>query len=105
MIYLHLFLISCVVVYIVDISGFTESWRGLISEKMKVKNLRPLPPFDCGQCMVWWVTLAFVCLKRELSVYTIAACGGYSFLSNTIYQLMLFIREWMIFIFRHTPKR
>lgn len=103
MIYLHLFLISCLVVYIVDISGFTDSWRNLLSEKMKIRNLRRLPPFDCGQCMVWWVGLGYCVYRGDVSVWTVCACGGYSFLSNTIYQLMLFIREWLLFLFRHTP--
>lgn len=86
-------LLSVVVVYVVDISGFTESWRDGLARLLKVRTLRPLHPFDCGQCMTWWSTLILCICEGELSLPTIAVCALLSLLSNPIGQLLIFMRE------------
>ena len=49
---LQLLLLAASVTYIVDVSGFTESWRALLARVLHIRpeNLRALPPFDCGKC-------------------------------------------------------
>ena len=58
-IYIDLILVALVTIYIVDISGFTESWRTALARSLKISEsaMRPLKPFDCGKCMTWWVCL------------------------------------------------
>ena len=43
-------LITAIVVYIVDLSGFTQSWKQAISAKFGGK-CRIGKPFDCSLCM------------------------------------------------------
>lgn len=97
-IYTHLLLLSLVTIYIVDISGFTLSWREALSRWLKVSALRPLKPFDCGKCMTWWVCLIYPICTGDISLGTIAFAALLSHLSNPIGELMIFIREWMIHI-------
>ena len=49
---LQLLLLAASVTYIVDVSGFTESWRALLARVLHIRpdQLRALPPFDCGKC-------------------------------------------------------
>lgn len=94
-IYLQLPIVAAIVVYIVDVSGFTQSWRGLVARCLKVReeNLRPLKPFDCGLCMTWWTCLAYALAVGELSLLTVAEAALLSHLSIPIGALLVFIRE------------
>ena len=97
-IYIDLILVALVTIYIVDISGFTESWRSLVATKLHISHLKPLPPFDCSLCMTWWVCLIYALCTGHLNLGTIAFAALLSHLSNPIGELMIFIREWMIHI-------
>jgi len=91
-------LVALVTVYIVDISGFTQSWRSLLSRITGVKNLRSLPPFDCGKCMTFWVCLIYSGFNWGLTLPIIGYSCFLSFLSVPIGNSMIFIREWIIHI-------
>ena len=49
--YFELLLVAAIVVYIVDLSGFTQTWLGWLSKLLK-GPVRQLRPFSCGQCMI-----------------------------------------------------
>lgn len=99
-IYIDLLLVALITIYIVDISGFTESWRTALARSLKISEsaMRPLKPFDCGKCMTWWVCLIYPICTGDISLGTIAFAALLSHLSNPIGELMIFIREWMIHI-------
>lgn len=97
-IYIDLLLVAFITIYVVDISGFTESWRSLVATKLHISHLKPLPPFDCSLCMTWWVCLIYALCTGHLNLGTIAFAALLSHLSNPIGELMIFIREWMIHI-------
>lgn len=107
-IYLQLFLIAVVVVYVVDVSGFTASWRHALARRLGYEDddeLRPLPPFDCGKCMTWWATVIFTIAAGHFSLLTLAACALLSMLSDTINALLLFIHETLGYIIdKITPR-
>ena len=94
-IYIEMLLVALVTIYIVDISGFTESWRSALAGflKMDVENMKPLPPFDCSLCMTWWICLIYALCVGQISLGTIAFSALLSHLSNPIGGLMIFIRE------------
>ena len=101
-IYLQLPILAVVVVYCVDLSGFTQSWRGILARRLGFPDadaLRPLPPFDCGKCATWWACLIYAAAAGHLSLLTIAEAAALSLLSDTIGALLLFIHEalgWII---------
>ena len=97
-IYIDLLMVALITIYIVDISGFTESWRAALARSLKISEsvMRPLKPFDCGKCMTWWVCLIYPICTEDISLGTIAFAALLSHLSNPIGELMIFIREWMI---------
>ena len=99
-IYLQLLLVAAVTIYIVDLSGFTDSWRSALARRMHINetNLRPLKPFDCSLCMTWWVCLIYALIEGQLSLPVIAYSALLSFLSLPIGQALLFIREWALWL-------
>lgn len=98
--YIDIILVALVTIYIVDLSGFTESWRSLVARWLKVKALKPLPPFDCGQCMTWWVCIAYSLVVGSFSLPMLAFIALLAFLSIPIGQVLIFIREGLLLAIR-----
>ena len=96
--YIDLLLVALVTIYIVDISGVTDSWRSALAHWLKVKSLKPLPPFDCGKCMAWWMCLLYSLCTGTFSLATVAFSALMSLLSIPLGQVLIFIREWMNWI-------
>lgn len=92
-IYIQLLLIAAITVYIVDLSGFTQTWRAALAKWIKAKDLKPMKPFDCGQCMTWWVCIFYSICVDEFSLPVLAYSAMLSFLSIPIGQFLISIRE------------
>lgn len=95
-IYIDILLVALVTIYIVDLSGFTESWRSLLATKLHIKALKPLPPFDCGKCATWWVSIIYAAILHRFCLGTVAFSALLSLLSIPIGQFLIFIREGLI---------
>lgn len=92
-IYIDIILVALLAVYIVDVSGFTETWRAWLADALGVKRLRPLPPFDCGKCATWWACVIYAAASGRFGLGTLAASALLSLLSIPLGQMMIFIRE------------
>lgn len=97
-IYTDLLLMSLTVSYIVDVSGFTQSWRSALARWLgrSASALRPLPPFDCGKCMTFWACLIFTLIEGAFSLRVLAYICLLSCLSVTAGQVFIFIREGLL---------
>lgn len=98
--YVNILLLDVVIIYIVDVSGFTEAWRGGLARLLGVKSLRPLPPFDCGKCAAWWGGVIYAIVAGCFTLPVLAWCALLSCLSVTMQQGFIFIREFLNMIFR-----
>ena len=97
-IFVDLIWVALVTIYIVDLSGFTDSWRSGLARLLHIKSLRPLPPFDCGKCATFWACIIYSATQWMLCIETIAFAALLSFLSVPIGNAMIFIREWIIYL-------
>ena len=98
-IYADLALLAVIVTFIVETSGFTQSWRRLLARWLHVRDLRPLPPFDCGLCATWWACLIWAACAGQLTLLTVLESAILAALSNTIHRILVFIIEalnWII---------
>lgn len=89
---IDLILVAMVTIYIVDLSGFTDTWLKVLSH-YKGRNISQLKPFSCSLCMVWWVCLIFLVISRKCSLPMVAFSALLSLLSVPIGQLLMLIRE------------
>ena len=96
--YIELLLVAAITIYIVDLSGFTESWRSALTRAIKAKDLKPIRPFDCSLCMTWWVCIIYALCSGSFSLPVLAYIAALSFLSIPLGQLFIFIREGMSFL-------
>jgi hypothetical protein len=87
-------LAALVAVYIVDVSGFTESWRNGLARLLRINRLRPLPPFDCGTCMAFWAAIGCSIVQGDFSLEAVAVAAVCSLLALPAGQFMQLIKEW-----------
>lgn len=85
-------LVALVTIYIVDLSGFTETLLKVISA-YKGRKITELKPFTCSLCMVWWVCLIYAAIVGNLTIPVVALIALLSLLSIPLGQLLILIRE------------
>lgn len=106
-IYAQLPIVAAIVVYIVDVSGFTDSWKAALARFIRRPEtaLRPIKPFDCGLCMTWWCCLIWALVHGQLTLLTAAESALLSSLSIPIGQILVFIREALCWVLdKITPR-
>lgn len=94
--YLDLFLLAVIVVYIVDLSGWTDTWLGWLSRFTAHYGhgpVRSLRPFSCSRCMVWWSTIGVLIFSGSLTIGSTLYAAGLSYFSNTICEVLIIIHE------------
>lgn len=89
---IDIILVALVTIYIVDLSGFTETLLKVISA-YKGRKITELKPFSCSLCMVWWVCLIYAAIVGNLTIPVVALIALLSFLSVPYGQLLMLIRE------------
>lgn len=89
---IDLILVAMVTIYIVDLSGFTDTWLKVLSH-YKGRRIQELKPFSCSLCMVWWVCLIFLLVTGNLTLSMVAFSALLSFLSVPLGQMMHLIRD------------
>lgn len=90
---LDILLLAIVVIYIVDVSGFTDAWRDALAKFLKVSALKPLRPFDCGKCMTWWTCLIYAICTGNFTIPVIAFIAMLSLLSVPIGNLLYLLQD------------
>lgn len=89
---INIILVALVTIYIVDLSGFTETLIKVISA-YKGRKITELKPFSCSLCMVWWVCLIYAAIVGNLTIPVVALIALLSLLSLPFGQLLILIRE------------
>lgn len=92
MMYLNLFLLSALVVFVVDISGVMISIKSSVSRWLGVTISR-LKPIDCSLCMTWWSGLIYLFCIGEFSIPNIVFVALLSLLSVPIGGIWTLIRD------------
>lgn len=89
---IDIILVALVTIYIVDLSGFTETLLKVISA-YKGRKITELKPFSCSLCMVWWVCLIYAVIVGNLTIPVVALIAVLSLLSVPFGQLLILIRD------------
>ena len=89
---IDIILVALVTIYIVDLSGFTETLLKVISA-YKGRKITELKPFTCSLCMVWWVCLIYAAIAGILTLPVVALIALLSLLSVPCGQFLILIRD------------
>lgn len=97
MIFIELLLIAMVVVFIVDLSTFTTSWKTALGRWLHIQ-VGSVKPFDCSLCMTWWVCIIYALCAGAFSIPVLAYIALLAFMAYPFSQAMILLRE-LVFIF------
>lgn len=100
----ELILVALITIYVVDLSGFTDTWLKFLSA-YKGRKITELKPFSCSLCMVWWVCLAYLVITSQLTLSLVAFTALLSFLSIPMGQILVLLREIMLHIINKLMSR
>ena len=93
--FLDLLFLTLVVVFIVDLSGFTDSWLSAFS-KWLGHTVREFKPFTCSLCMTWWTGIVYLLVTGQFSIPLLAYVALLAFLSFPIRDFFIFIKELLL---------
>lgn len=92
----ELLLLTAIIVYIVDLSGFTDSWKGWLKKALHARDLKSMKPFDCSLCMAWWCGLLYIIMTGRFTLAGVAMVAGSSFLAYPIGAALQAVRDLLL---------
>ena len=90
-----LLFLSLLVVFIVDLSGFTESWLSAFSRWLG-RRVTSVKPFTCSLCMTWWTGIVYLIVTGRFCLPLLAYVAGLAFFSFPISEGLIFIKETLL---------
>ena len=100
-IYFDLLFLAIVVVFVVDLSGFTDTWLGWLSKftrRFGYPPVKELRPFSCSLCMTWWTGILYVLIRNNFTLPILAYIAALAWLSFPLSRFLIFIYEGLIWI-------
>lgn len=83
--------LTAIVVFIVDISGFTETWKGWLGKWLGVTVGR-VRPFDCSLCASFWANIVLLLCTHALTLPCLAFACLLAALTVQIGQVIQMLR-------------
>ena len=106
MIICEILLLAAIVVFVVDISGFTESWRRPLTAWLKRNTsyeVKHFPPFDCSLCLTFWAGLIWLAIRGAFTLPNVAFVCLAAYLTipigttlTALRDLLLAVLNWII---------
>lgn len=90
--WLKLLILTSIIVFIIDLSGFIDEVERILSKWIKAKVLIP-KPFSCSLCISWWIGLLYLLVYGKFTIIWIGYVALLSLLTTTIYNGLLMIRD------------
>lgn len=95
MIYLELTMLTVVVVFIVDVSGFLDTIKSWLSKWLD-KKVSTLKPFDCSLCMTWWAGIVYAIFQNEFTLPVVTFVCGLAVMAYPISELIQLLQALIL---------
>lgn len=69
MLILSLLYITLITTFIIDISGFNDTYQSIIKHILKIDKGTPKPL--CSLCLSWWLSLLYLIITSNLTLFNI----------------------------------
>lgn len=97
---IDILLIAVICVVIIDISGFTDSWKSGLKRLLTKGRFRDpnysLKPFDCSFCITWWTGLIYLLVIQSVSLWMLAYLLFVCMMTPVIRDILILIRESLL---------
>ena len=84
-------LLTITIVFVVDTSGFTDTWKGWLSRWLGCKVGR-VRPFDCALCASFWGNIIYLLCNHSLTIPYLAFSAVLAAFTSQIGQFINLIR-------------
>lgn len=104
---IDLICIAVIVVFIIDLSGWTETWTGWLKKWLRLPKDRPLnlKPFTCSLCTTFWTGLIYICIQRQFTFVNCVNICILAYFTTTIKSMLVSIKGLIdILIYRFNEK-
>lgn len=97
MIALDLLFITIIIVFIVDLSGFSETLKewlsGWLTNGRIITTKYHLRPFTCSLCLTFWTGLIYLLATGSLSIPYICLVCLLALIASTIKDILLLVKD------------
>lgn len=94
---LNIFLIAVIVVIVVDITDFVDNIKKLISSLLtngRIKsNNYSIKPIDCSLCLSFWLSLIYLIIIKQVSLFTITYTLLIAILTPNIQDVIRLVQD------------
>lgn len=95
---INLFLLTCIIVFVVDLSGFVDEMvKRLYYKYIKVGDyhtlIPKLKPLTCSLCLSFWAGIIYLLITSQFTVLMIGYVCLLSFLSPIIGDILVMIKD------------
>ena len=95
---INLFILTCIIVFIIDLSGFVDEMvKRLYYKYIKVGDyhtlIPKLKPFTCSLCMSFWVGLIYLLITSQFTITMIGYVCLLAFLTPIIGDILVMLKD------------
>lgn len=102
MIYLNILLLSAILVFILDLSGFVPYWENKIYKW--TFGVYPSPSYDftekpliklltCSLCQTFWVGIIYLLINQQFTIINLSYVALLAFLTPITKDILFLVRE------------
>lgn len=96
MILINLLLLTTILIFIIDLSGFTQSIQYALKKWLKTNKDIVIKPFMCSLCMTFWIGIIYALIMHSLTIPILAYITLLSFMTPVIRDIMKLIQDFII---------
>lgn len=99
MIYLNLLMITAIIVFIIDISGFIQEMEEIIRKhffpQLPKGTIHIPKPFSCSLCLTFWTGILYL-IFTKFSIALLAYVSLLAFLTPVIADILMGIKDLLV---------
>ena len=100
---IDILLLAAIIVFIVDLSGFTQTWKSWLGKWLGVQ-IGNVPPFDCSLCLTFWVGLIYLIASGHFTLPALAFLCMTAYCTALMTETLAAIRELVAALVRYIWK-
>ena len=93
---IDIFIITLMVVFVIDLSGFIEEMEKILAKWMKAYKVHIPKPFSCSLCSTWWIGLIYLIFSGHFTIPFIGYVALMAFLTPVWYSMLLGVKELLL---------
>lgn len=95
---INLFILTCIIVFVVDLSGFVDEMvKRLYYKYIKVGDyhtlIPKLKPLTCSLCLTFWAGIIYLLITSQFSILMLGYVCLLAFLSPIIGDILVLLKD------------